>query len=60
MGVREGGSGTELAVAGTGTVAELARGTHTLLVECSFPDDAPVLGHLAPSGAARMARESGA
>jgi ribonuclease BN (tRNA processing enzyme) len=41
------------------SVVQLARGTHTLLIECSFPDDAPVPGHLTPSGVARMARESG-
>jgi phosphoribosyl 1,2-cyclic phosphodiesterase len=41
------------------TVVELARGAHTLLIECSFPDDAPVPGHLTPSGAARIAREAG-
>ena len=37
---------------------ELARGADTLLIECSTPDDAPVPGHLTPSGAARMAREA--
>ena len=41
------------------TVVELARGAHTLLIECSFPDDAPVPGHLTPSGVARIANESG-
>jgi ribonuclease BN (tRNA processing enzyme) len=41
------------------SVVELARGAHTLLVECSFPDDEPVPGHLTPGGAARIARESG-
>ncbi len=42
------------------SVVELARGAHTLLVECSFPDDNPVPGHLTPSGVARIAREAGA
>jgi len=41
------------------SVIELARGADTLLVECSFPDDAPVPGHLTPSGVARIAREAG-
>ena len=41
------------------SVVELARGADTLLIECSFPDDAPVPGHLTPSGAARMASEAG-
>lgn len=41
------------------SVVDLARGAHTLLIECSTPDDAPVPGHLTPGGAARMARESG-
>ena len=41
------------------SVVELARGADTLLVECSFPDDAPVPGHLTPGGAARMASEAG-
>src|SRR5215217_291084 len=42
------------------SVVELARGAHTLLIECSFPDEAPVPGHLTPSGVARIASESGA
>ncbi len=42
------------------SVVGLARGAHTLLIECSFPDDTPVPGHLTPSGVARMATESGA
>jgi ribonuclease BN (tRNA processing enzyme) len=41
------------------SVVELARGVHTLLVECSFPDDSPVPGHLTPSSAARIASEAG-
>jgi ribonuclease BN (tRNA processing enzyme) len=41
------------------SVVELARGAHTLLIECSFPDDAPVSGHLTPSSVARIAREAG-
>lgn len=41
------------------SVVELARGAHTMLVECSFPDDDPVPGHLTPSSVARMASESG-
>ncbi len=41
------------------SVIELARGAHTLLVECSFPDDSPVPGHLTPSSAARIASEAG-
>jgi ribonuclease BN (tRNA processing enzyme) len=40
-------------------IVELARGAHTLLIECSFPDDTPVPGHLTPSSAARMASEAG-
>lgn len=44
----------------TPSVVELARGADTLLIECSFPDAAPVPGHLTPSGAARIAREAGA
>lgn len=40
-------------------VVELARGVDTLLIECSFPDDSPVPGHLTPSGVARIAREAG-
>ncbi len=41
------------------TVVELARGAHTLLIECSFPDDMPVPGHLTPRGVARIAHEAG-
>jgi ribonuclease BN (tRNA processing enzyme) len=40
-------------------VVELARGADTLLIECAFPDDTPVPGHLTPSGAASIAREAG-
>ncbi len=41
------------------SVVELARGADTLLIECSFPDEAPVAGHLTPSSAARIAGEAG-
>jgi ribonuclease BN (tRNA processing enzyme) len=41
------------------SVVELARGAHTLLIECSFPDDSPVAGHLTPRSVARMASEAG-
>ncbi len=41
------------------SVVELARGAHTLLLECSFPDDDPVPGHLTPSSVARIASEAG-
>ncbi len=41
------------------SVVELARGAHTLLIECSFPDDAPVPAHLTPGGVARIASEAG-
>jgi ribonuclease BN (tRNA processing enzyme) len=42
----------------TESVVELARSTHTLLIECSFPDDQSVPGHLTPDGVARIAREA--
>jgi ribonuclease BN (tRNA processing enzyme) len=42
-----------------GSVVELARGAHTLLIDCSFPDQRPVQGHLTPSGVARVASEAG-
>lgn len=42
------------------SVVELARDAHTLLIECSFPNESPVPGHLTPSGVARIASESGA
>jgi ribonuclease BN (tRNA processing enzyme) len=41
------------------SVVELAEGAHTLLIECSFLDDAPVPGHLTPGSVARIAREAG-
>lgn len=41
------------------SVVELARGAHTLLIECSLPDAAAIAGHLTPSSAARMASEAG-
>lgn len=40
------------------SVVELANGAHTLLIECSFPDDSPVPGHLTPSGVAHIATEA--
>lgn len=40
-------------------VVDLAREAHTLLIECSFPDDNPVPGHLTPSSVARIASEAG-
>jgi len=43
----------------TEPVVEFVRGAHTLLAECSFPDDRPVPGHLTPSGVARIASEAG-
>ncbi len=41
------------------SVVGLARGADTLLIECSFPDDAPVPGHLTPSDVARISWEAG-
>ncbi len=41
------------------SVVDLARGASTLLIECSFPDDSPVPGHLTPSSSARIAAEAG-
>lgn len=41
------------------SVVALATGADTLLIECSAPDDSPIPGHLTPSGAARIASESG-
>jgi ribonuclease BN (tRNA processing enzyme) len=41
------------------SVVGLTRGAHTLLIECSFPDDSPVPGHLTPETAARIASEAG-
>lgn len=41
------------------SLVELAKEAHTLLIECSFPDEAPVPGHLTPGGVARIAREAG-
>ncbi|HEV2743853.1 MAG TPA: ribonuclease Z [Rubrobacter sp.] len=41
------------------SVVELARGADTRLIECSMPDDAPVPGHLTPTGVASMANEAG-
>lgn len=40
------------------SVVGLAQGAHTLLIECSFPDNRPVSGHLTPKGVARIAHES--
>lgn len=40
-------------------IVSLARAADVLIVECSFPDDLRVEGHLVPSLCARIARESG-
>jgi ribonuclease BN (tRNA processing enzyme) len=40
------------------SVVELARGADTLLIECSFPDETPVPGHLTPSSVARIVSEA--
>lgn len=40
------------------SVVELARGAHTMLIECSFPNDSPIPGHLTPSSVARVASEA--
>lgn len=41
-------------------VVELARGADLLVLECSFPEDRKVKGHLTPRLAGRIAREAGA
>ena len=41
------------------SVVELARGAHTMLIECSFPDGSPIPGHLTPDTVARIASEAG-
>lgn len=40
-------------------IVNLANGADVLILECSFPDDLRVEGHLVPSLCARIARESG-
>lgn len=40
-------------------IVRLATGADVLILECSFPDDLRVEGHLVPSLCARIARESG-
>ncbi|MGB3682029.1 MAG: MBL fold metallo-hydrolase [Rubrobacteraceae bacterium] len=40
------------------SVVALAQGADTLLIECSFPDDDPIPGHLTPSSVARVASEA--
>jgi ribonuclease BN (tRNA processing enzyme) len=41
------------------SVVGLARGADTLLIECSFPDEARMPGHLTPSDVARISSEAG-
>ena len=41
-------------------IIELARKADLLILECSFPDEGKVKGHLIPSRAGRIAREAGA
>jgi ribonuclease BN (tRNA processing enzyme) len=41
------------------SVVELASDADTMLIECAFPDDTPVPGHLTPSGVASIASEAG-
>ncbi len=43
----------------SGDLVALARGADLLLLECSFPDDMKVPGHLTPSEAGRLARGAG-
>lgn len=43
----------------TESVVELARDAHTLVIECSLPDEAEIAGHLTPSSVARIASEAG-
>jgi ribonuclease BN (tRNA processing enzyme) len=42
------------------SLVELASESDLLIVECSFPDEFKVDGHLTPSFAGRVAKESGA
>lgn len=42
----------------TESVVELARGAHTMLIECSFPDGNTIPGHLTPGSVARIATEA--
>lgn len=58
----EGDGGTFVYTGDTGyaeSVVDLARGAHTLLVECSFPDGYDVPVHLTPSEVASVAAEAG-
>jgi ribonuclease BN (tRNA processing enzyme) len=61
--IEEGRAGASIVYSGdTGycaSLVELARGADLLILECSFPDEQPVAGHLTPSLAGRIARESG-
>jgi ribonuclease BN (tRNA processing enzyme) len=41
------------------SVVDLARGAHTMLIDCTFPDDRPFPGHLTPTGVARVASKAG-
>ena len=41
------------------SLVDLARGAQTMLIECSFPDESPVPGHLTPSGVAEVASQAG-
>ena len=41
------------------SVVGLAQDADTLLIECSFPDESPIPGHLTPSSVARIASEAG-
>ena len=43
-----------------GEIVELARGADLLLIECSFPDDKKVRGHLTPSEVGEIAATAGA
>ncbi len=41
------------------SIVELGRGAHLLLLECSFPEERRVEGHLTPTEAGRIAAECG-
>lgn len=64
IGLRFEGEGKVLCVSGDTDyceeLVELARGADLLVLECSFPDERKVQGHLTPSLCGRVAREAGA
>jgi len=64
VGYRVDAGGQSVVISGDATytpdLVELARGADVVVLECSYPDQSAVSGHLTPASAGRIATEAGA